>query len=168
MRHGTLGSALLFLLAAVASPVASASSWYFLQAGSEETRYFFDAESIERSKSTVVVWVKAVQVTKAEDDGSWSGAMRWRFQCTRRTLQSLSESRYNKDGVFLRAFPKAGSESAVVPESTGEAIMKIVCKSNFPYDKSGADYFRLKSNDVYQATRSYADLINSQSDSAPK
>ena len=156
------------ILATLISGAASASSWHFAWVGNKETTYYYDAESIERSKDTITVWVKTVQVNRADTDGSWASALRWRFNCSKRTIQSLAVSLYDKDGKFLRSSNNPGAEDAAIPDSTGEAMLKIACKPNFPNDKSGNDYFKLENNDVFQATRNYADMISSQTDAAPK
>ncbi len=145
-----------------------ASNWHFAWAGNKDTRYFFDAESIERSKDSILVWVKTVQVNQVDSDGSWATAMRSRFNCSKRTIQILAVSQYDRDGKFLRSSPASSTESAVTPDSMGEAMLKIVCKTNFPNDKSGNDYLKVEGNDVVQATKIWADMISSQTDSAPK
>lgn len=145
-----------------------ASAWHFMWVGNHETRYFFDAESIERSRDLITAWVKTVQVKQPEKDGSWATAFRWRFNCTKRTVQILGWSTYDKDGKFIRSNQNTGPESAVVPDSTGEAALKIVCEPSFPQDTSGTKYFRLPTNDVFQTTKIYADTINSNIDNAPK
>ncbi|WOB06867.1 surface-adhesin E family protein [Piscinibacter gummiphilus] len=145
-----------------------ASSWNWASVGNDETRYFFDADTVEKTRETTTVWVKTVQVSKPDTDGSWSTALRWRFNCSKRTVQSLGWSIYDKDGKFIRSNSNPTSETAVVPDSTGEAMLKIACEANFPRDKSGERYFKLSSNDVFQATRNYAEILKSSEDIAPK
>lgn len=155
-------------LAAMISTAANASSWHFAWVGNEEVRYFFDAESIERSKDTVTVWVKTVQTRKMDNDGSWASALRWRFNCTKRTIQSLAASYYDQDGKFIRSSNNTSMENAVIPDSTGEGMLKIACKPTFPNDKSGNEYFKLEGNDVFQATRNYVKMMDSKKDVAPQ
>ena len=150
------------------STLACASNWHFAWVGNKETRYFFDAESIERTKDAIIVWVKMVQVSQIDTDGSWATALRWRFNCPKKAIQTLAASLYDKDGKFIRSSSGTSTEQVVVPDSTGEAMLKIVCKANFPNDKSGNEYFRVENNDVFQSTRNYAEMISSQTDAAPK
>ena len=147
---------------------AMASNWHFAWVGNKEVRYFFDVESIERAKDIIIVWIKTVQMSQPDTDGSWASAMRWRFNCPKKTIQSLAISFYDREGKFLRSGTGGSTESVVIPDSTGEAMLKIACKPGFPNDKSGDDYFRVENNDVFQATKNYADMLNSKIDSAPK
>ena len=59
-------------------------------------------------------------------------------------------------------------EREVIPDSTGEGMLKIACEPIFPNDKSGKNYFKLEGIDVFQATRNYVEYQKSQVDSAPK
>ena len=160
--------ATLILLTTLASTPVTASTWYFAWAGNEDTRYFFDADSVEKSKDVVVVWVKTVQVSKVDSDGSWSNALRWRFNCVRKTIQNLAISRYGQDGKFISSAAGSSTETLVVPDSTGDAMLKIACKANFPNDKSEVDYFKLENIDVFEATKNYLKHIKSRTDSAPQ
>jgi len=150
------------------NPSANASSWNYIWAGNEDTVYFFDADSIERGNNTLTLWLKTVQTKKAESDGSWSTAMRWKINCTQRTILPLAYSIYDANGKFIRSINKPGEETSVIPDSTGEAVLKVVCEPNFPRDTSGKKYFKIPGNDIFQATRIYSDALNSQIDTAPK
>jgi len=147
---------------------ARASTWNFAWVGNEETRYFFDADTVEKNKEFVTVWIKTVQTTAPDNDGSWAMALRWRMNCSKRTILSLASSTYDKDGKFIKSATPSGSETPVIPDSTGEAMLKIACEANFPRDSSGDRYFKLNGIDVFQATRNYVDMRKSQVDSAPK
>jgi len=147
---------------------AFASEWNFLWVGNEDTRFFFDADTVEKNRDTITVWIKTVQTTRPDRDGSWATALRWRMNCTKRTIQTLAMSVYDRDGKFIRSVNATGQESAVVPDSTGEAVLKIACEPNFPRDTSGIKYFKLENNDVFQATKNYVELQRSQVDTAPK
>jgi hypothetical protein len=168
MSHSNTRNFSLALLASLASTLAIASNWHFAWVGNKEIRYFFDAESIEKTKEAITVWVKTVKTSQADSDGSWATALRWRFNCSKKTIQSLSMSLYDKDGKFLRSSQGSNADEPVVPDSTGEAMLKIVCKPGFPNDKSGNEYFKVEDNDVFRATKTYVDLLGSQIDSAPK
>jgi hypothetical protein len=147
---------------------AQASTWNFAWVGNDEVRYFFDADTVEKNKELVTVWIKTVQTAAPDNDGSWSMALRWRMNCSKRTILSLASSTYDKDGKFLKSSTLPGTDAAVVPDSTGESMLKIACEANFPRDSSGEKYFKLNGIDVFQATRNYVDMRKSQVDSAPK
>lgn len=153
-------------LLATTSP-CFASRWYFLWAGNNQYTAFFDAETIERSKDSVTVWLKFVQTTTPSADGSWALATRWRMNCTKRTIQYIASSTYDRDNKFIRSNNNIGIEDAVTPDTAGEKILKVSCEPGFP--KSNSDsYFRIEHNDVFLATRVFAETMNSQVDNAPK
>ena len=164
LRHAVLSAGLCVTFCGS----ASASTWNFLWVGNEDTRYFFDADTVEKNRDITTVWIKTVQTTRPDDDGSWATALRWKINCTKRTIQALAMSLYDRDGKFIRSINTIGQESAVIPDSTGEGVLKIACEPNFPRDTSGSKYFKLDSNDVFQATRNYVEMKKSQIDSAPK
>lgn len=147
---------------------ARASTWNFAWVGNDEVRYFFDADTVEKNKELVTVWIKTVQTATPDNDGTWARALRWRMNCSKRTILSLASSTYDKDGKFIRSGTPSGSETPVVPDSTGESMLKIACEANFPRDTSGENYFELNGTDVFQATKNYVDMKKSQVDSAPK
>jgi hypothetical protein len=158
---------LLFSL--IASLPASASSWNFTTIGTDETRYFFDADTVLKGKdNTVTVWVKSVQTRKADARGSWATAFRWKMNCFNQTIQGLGFSTYDREGNFLSSSPVVTESGAIPPDSIGAALLAIACAPSFPNDAASKKYFKLADNDVYKAAKSYADFVESQKDPAPK
>lgn len=148
---------------------ALASNWHFALVGNDDTKYFFDADTVEKGKDkTVLVWIKTVQTTKPDTDGSWATAYRWKLNCTKRTLQTLMWSTYDPDGKFIKSYSNPSAEQAVVPDSTGEATLKMACEPSFPNDKSAKNYFKIDNNDPFLATRNFVEYQKSQIDQAPK
>lgn len=163
---GRISTGLLLL---IFTSTTFASAWNFVWVGNDEIQYFFDADTVEKTRDrNVLVWVKAVNTTKADSDGSWSTAYRWKFNCSKKTGQSLAWSSYDSDGKFVRSGSTPGVEKEMVPDSLGEAMLKIACEPNFPNDKSSKDYFKLEGVDVFQATKNYVEYKKSKIDSAPK
>lgn len=154
------------LLSAAAS--AFASSWHFTWAGNNETLFFFDADTVEKNREITTVWVKIVRTNRPDTDGSWATAVRWRMNCTKRTIQTLASSDYDQDGKFMKSYPNPGKETEVIPDSTGESMLKIACAADFPKNKSNKEYFKIDNNDVFQATRNYIEYVKSQKDTAPQ
>lgn len=151
------------------STTALASTWNFAWVGNDETRYFFDADTVEKTRDrSVLLWVKTVNILNADSDGSWSTAYRWKVNCQKKTVQTLAWSSYGADGKFIRSGSSSGAEREVVPDTVGEAMLKIACEPNFPNDKSGKSYFKLEGVDVFQATKNYVEYSKSQTDIAPK
>ncbi len=153
----------------VVSASAFASTWNFAWVGNDEVRYFFDADTVVKTRDrNILVWVKMVNTTKADSDGRWSTAARWKINCTKRTIQFLSWSSYGNDGKFLRSGSTPGTESEVIPDSNGEGMLKIACDPIFPNDMSEKNYFKIPGNDVFLATRIYVETMNSKIDNTPK
>lgn len=154
---------------AITSPPLLASDWQASEFGNDEMRYFFDAETVEKSKDSVLVWVKRVQVSKPDKDGTWATASRWQINCTRKTVNYLIFSDYDQENKFVKSSPGNNTENIMNPDSIGEGMVRTACKDNFPNDKSGKYYSKVKGNDIFKATKIYAaELIKSKSDSAPR
>ncbi|WP_203415158.1 surface-adhesin E family protein [Pseudoxanthomonas suwonensis] len=138
-----------------------------MEAGNDKTLYFFDADTVEKSPGGVSVWVKTVRTRQPDTDGSWATAIRWRINCSGRTIQTLSWSTYNNSGEFIESNNKPSSPSPVTPDTTGEAVLKIACGANFPRE-ANKGYFKLDSNDVFKARDNWVRYQDSQVDTAPK
>lgn len=148
---------------------AAASTWNYVWVGNDESQIFFDADTVEKLKDkTVLVWIKSVQTSSPDSDGSWATALRWKFNCSKRTLQPLMWSSYDQDGKFIKSNSTPGDESAVIPDSLGEGMLEVACEASFPNDTSGKSYFKLKNNDPMQATKNIVEYKKSQIDRAPK
>lgn len=148
---------------------AFASTWFGTASGTDDTLYFFDADSVEKNRGITIIWIKTVQIHRADSsDGSWAAAYRWRINCSKKTIQSLAASTYDQDGKFIKSSPNPGKETDVIPDSTGESMLKLACVADFPKSKSEKGYWRIESNDIFQATRNYAEYLKSQKDTAPK
>lgn len=147
-----------------------ASEWNnFLSINQKDDEYFFDAESVEKSKDIVSVWIKSVRTYTADSDGSWSKAIRLRMNCPRRTIQVVSSSTYNSDGKFIKSSSSVGSEEIAIPDSIGDGLLKVVCLADFPKNTPATkdSYFRLKGNDIFLATKIFVELRKSSIDNAP-
>ena len=152
---------------ALASPPLLASSWYAI-GGNSKTRFFFDAETIEKSKNSVLIWIKTVKISKENNQGVWATASRWQINCAQKTFKYLVHSDYDYEEIFIESFEGSRKELIMPPDSIGAEIMKISCKANFPNDESGKDYRKVTSNNIFQYTQIYAEMIRQENDSAPK
>lgn len=113
--------------------------------------------------------MKSVQTEKPDSSGSWATALRWRFNCSKKTIQALAWSSYDREGKFIKSGSTPGIESAAVPDSIGEGTMKVACQTNFPNDTSAnSKYVKIQDNDVFAATRRMVEYKKSQTDNAPK
>ena len=143
------------------SALASASEWNgFEWEGTTEGEYFFDAETVNKTNDSVNLWIKIIRKNKANDDGSWATANNWKMNCTNRTIQTLSSSTYNADGNFIRSFTTSGSANAVVPDSVGAGILKVVCMADFPKITPATKglYFKISGNDPFATTKNFSEM----------
>lgn len=150
---------------------AFASEWNsFILVNNEDSEYFFDAESVNKTKDTVTLWVKSVQKSKVDKDGSWSMANNWQINCSKRTLKGLSWSTYDSAGQFIRSNSTGGLETSVVPDSVGEGVLKTACMADFPRNTPGTktSYFKIEGNDVFASTKQFVEFYKSRVDNAPK
>jgi hypothetical protein len=156
--------------AVIVSASCPASTWNtFTSAFNEETAlFFFDADTVSKQGDSVALWVKYVNTKVPDSDGSWSTASRYIIVCSKRTAQILSSSIYDRDGKFMKSYPRPGKAEEIVPDSILEAIHAAACSADFPKNKSGKQYFPVSDNDIFEHTRRYLELRESQRDQAPK
>ena len=150
---------------------AFASEWNnFTSVRSGDTEYFFDAESVNKAKDVVTLWVKTVRKNTPDANGSWATAFQQRVNCQKKTVQTLSWSLYDATGKFLESNSDGGQERSVVPDSVGEAIQKTVCLAAFPKSTPATknSYFKILSNDVFLATKIFIESDKKLVDNAPK
>lgn len=157
-----------FSLIALLPHPALASSWNYIDIGLDDAKYFFDADTVVKSKNVVIVWIKTVQVSEANGHGSWSIAARSRMDCEKKTTQTLAASAYDVNGKFIEAYNTPATENAVIPDSKGDLLLKAACDPTFPNDKSQTKYFKIKNNDVFQATKDIVEYEKAYKASAPQ
>ena len=150
------------------SSSALSATWYYAPIGNDEAEYYFDFDTIEKTKTTVLIWTKSVRTESADKDGSWATANRHRFNCSKRTIQTMASSDYDQQGKFIKSYPNPGPEREVFPDSIGEAGLKMVCASDFPNNKSEKFYLKVNSNDIFAFTRALTNLRKAEIDTAPK
>ncbi|WP_155950986.1 surface-adhesin E family protein [Rhodanobacter sp. OR87] len=159
---------MLAIAASCFTPAIAAATWYATTVASDNSLYFFDADTVERSPDAVVVWVKTVRISSPDEDGAWSVAQRWKFNCPARTVQVLTSSNYDNSGKFIRSNNNLSTPSLVLPDSTAERMLKIACEPSFPSDASSEKYWKLADNDIFEARNVYLHYQNSRIDTAPK
>lgn len=144
-----------------------ASTWNFMTSSTESV-YYFDADTVLKDHEITTLWVKTVQMEKPDDAGNWAIASRWKINCSKQTIQTLAWTTYDKNGKYIRSDTRVGSQDVVVPDSMGESVLKVACEKNFPRDTSGAKYFKIKNNDVFQGTKDYVEYLKAHQDTAPQ
>jgi hypothetical protein len=99
--------------------------------------YYVDKQTLERTGSTVKVWTlqnystrQQIPVTKL---GYRSVKEFFKFDCEKRTLEVLSRSKYSEtsgkgDVIASRTWPEGLNTEPVVPDTTGEGLLRFVCE----------------------------------------
>ncbi len=148
---------------------ALASNWHFIATvTTDQSLFYFDADSVVKERESVLVWIKAVRMHTPDKDGAWASATRYKFNCKKRTRQYLSSSDYTQTGDFIKSYPQSGSEAEVVPDTVAEHFLSMSCAPDFPRSKSQKFYIKVPDNDIYAATRRVVLGERLRSDEAPK
>ena len=160
-----------YLVAAATScfaPGAAAATWYGMDLVTDSSIYFFDADSVKKQSGIIEIWVKTVRISSPDRDGAWATATRWRIKCLDRTIQALASSDYDNSGKFIRAYNNPESPSPAYPDSIGEGMLQIACESSFPDNSTDDKYWKLATDDVFEARDWYVRALSSRIDTAPK
>ena len=150
---------------------ARAATWYtFNKNHTDSSLYFFDLDTVVKQGDTTAIWVKVVDDPISPGDGGiFATAIKYNYVCSKRSIQVLTSANYDKTGKFVRSFPDLGKISYAIPGSIGEGMLKTVCASDFPKNKSRDFYFQVEGNDIFKHTANYFEhqrAINT--DPAPK
>ncbi|NYG33606.1 surface-adhesin E family protein [Sphaerotilus montanus] len=158
------------LVAAIFCGQAGAATWYgFNKIYTDKNMYYFDRDTVMKTSISTTLWVKVVtDTTQEQNDGIYSVALKYFYNCSARTLQVMVSANYDKTGKFLKSFNEPGRAQDIIPDSIGEGIMRVVCASDFPKSKSRDVYFPIEDSDLYKNTNEYFEYIRSKADPAPK
>jgi hypothetical protein len=110
---------------------------------------YFDADSIERESGDVILWTMDVK-NQPSKDRSFAIARKLKYSCSNRTVQLLDASKYDKDGTFIKSYPKKRSPKAIPPGTFSEWLLPVVCGNDFPDNPDRGDYSPVDANDVYK------------------
>lgn len=107
---------------------AQAADWvqFF---SNDKGNWYADSETIERSGSNVIVWLKET-LSHSDTDGEASSVDRWAVDCTSKRAMLLSYVSYDSDGAVLSTSDIKQYDrewKSIAPETMGEALMHTVC-----------------------------------------
>lgn len=145
---------------------ANASTWKYLNgAYSNESIFYFDADSMVKANNSVTVWVKYVKKYNSPDkDGAFSVASKVTYYCSSKQYKVLTTASYDKAKNYLSSANIPTSLWDVVPDTINDLIIKDVCLSTFPQSMAP-----VINNDIYKATSDYFDYLDAAKyDSAPR
>lgn len=149
----------------------TAATWNAFVYGSNDYKgYYFDANSVNKTKDGVAFWMKYVNNVKHPDnDGGYSTAQNVEFSCSNNTIQVFNSSIYDKDGKFIKAYPNPEKLIDIKPNTLFNSMLTAVCTPDFPLNKSKAQYYLVEDNDIYRdSTSYYRSIEEKQTDNAPK
>lgn len=128
---------------------------------------FFIPIPSKKSKDSVFLRVKMVEITEAQQSNHWSVAVRQKINFTRKTIHTLSSSRYDKKSNFIDSSQIPSDDILVISDSSEDLEPKFSPKVSFSNNTSEKIYSEVKENDVFQCTKNYAIGPKSETDSAP-
>ncbi|TCG08391.1 hypothetical protein BZM27_12730 [Paraburkholderia steynii] len=118
------------MLAAV-SISAQASDWEPL-IGNSNGEILIDVASITREGPRVKIWLKQVYPNGLADNNFGtvgSRQARWIIDCSKKAIaQGDIYVRDMKDGIVFQTHGMPNDFSDIVPDTTGEAVEKMLCK----------------------------------------
>lgn len=139
---------------------SNGANWYMVTRNIAGTFSFFDAETVQRTKSSITVLIRTFQHSEPNSDGSWATATRMRFNCSERTVQSLEMTMYDLNDSVIAHQRIAQPALAVVSGSTGDDWMRMTCSSGFPQALIGPGYLKLPDNDILGGVRRLRETRN--------
>ena len=159
------------LLALLACADAQASNWQLmLKVYPKDALMFFDMDTATRQGDVVTVWTKSFyDLESVQSDGIWSFAERAAYNCSKRTILSMTSSSYDHDGAFIRTLTGTGKAQDIVPDSVADGVVNTVCKPGFPKAAPNGDFTPTVSNDPRAATDRYFKYVrDKKADPAPQ
>ncbi len=143
---------------------APRATWYvFTNVSDPGVLVFFDLDSVARNADSVTIWQKTVHEPDSPgQEGSQSMAQKLVYSCSGRTTQVLMTSLYNESGQFMRAITTAGRTEDIVPDTSAEAVLETVCRSDFPDGASVATYVAVKDNNIDAFSKAFFDFVASK------
>jgi hypothetical protein len=128
--------------------------------------YFFDISSVVRQKEKVTVRLRFVNDQKnGSANGIYSEESKVVFSCTRRTVQTLEASTYDKDGVIIQVSSPPSTEVGILPGSDDEVMLTTICDLDFAMNRSGSLYSPIRGRDIdAYAKKLFSDI---ETDAAP-
>lgn len=116
-------------LALISSGVASAADWTLVaQCGDpgQERLYSYDANSVSRAPSSVVVKMKG-DYSRLAQRSARESEMLWTFNCAEGTWVENSRTNYDAHHKTLSSFTNPSAAMRVAPTSVADKVFAVVC-----------------------------------------
>lgn len=129
------------LMSALLMPFSGyASDWYFINDRNPSGISFFDKDSLSISNGVVTVWIQRIRLDDESNDPHTT-KQKLKISCKQRTFQILQLANYNNKGMVSGSTSEPGKIRGVVPDSTGDFLLKIMCNRKFANESNSDDYF---------------------------
>ena len=117
----------------MAAPPAYAANWIFVDYDVNNTVFYYDVDSIQRSGNQVTVWEKWDR-SRDKTSKERERKLRQRYDCAERTFTDLDIFIYFPDGKndSFNYKPYEQTVISIVPESIGETMFDAVCAVSAP------------------------------------
>lgn len=124
-------TAILTALCLAAMPLAPAYAvdWVYVVTSVDNTHYYYDADTLQRSGDQVTVWFR-LDHSRDKTTKKREAKDRYRLNCATRTTTLLYTVNYYPDGKS-ETFSYDTYEqrvSPVVPGSLAEVLLEVICK----------------------------------------
>jgi hypothetical protein len=114
----------------LSSSVAWASEWHGMGMNSDAI-YFYDAATLRRDQSTIIVWVSMYKNSKTTKNAFSMLKIKEEVNCASRELRSLQILSYDVDGELLRSFDAPQKLKEPAPDTLGDSLVNDFCKAGF-------------------------------------
>ena len=117
----------------IAAPPAYAANWIFVTDSINNTRFYYDLDSIQRSENQITVWEKKDH-SRDKTIKQRETKSRSRYDCAERTVTILNINSYFPDGKIEALTLKSYEQETVSipPESVFEFMLEAVCAASAP------------------------------------
>ena len=128
----SIGTAALIIatyLSLMPAAPAYAANWVYVTTDPDNTVYYYDFDTIQRSGNQVTFWQKADH-SRDKTVKQRETRTRYRYDCAMRTHTLLQLTFYYPDGnnqTFIwNTYEQKTRE--IIPDTSGEAILETVCR----------------------------------------
>lgn len=108
---------------------AYAANWVYVITDTDNTGFYYDSDTIQRSGNQVTVWTK-YDHSRDKTVKMRESKVLIRYGCAERTLTTLQETTYYPNGTTNTVIvkPYEQEEMAIPPSTVAEKMLEAVCR----------------------------------------
>ena len=131
MKKSIVVAALLGVVCFALTPIAPAyaANWVYVTTDRDNTDFYYDSDTIQRSGNQVTVWTK-YDHSRDKTVKMRESKVLIRYGCAERTLTTLQETTYYPNGTTNTVIvkPYEQEELAIPPGTVAESMLEAVCQ----------------------------------------